>query len=91
LDAFASSETGPITIIVEGNGQLNSSGDGVDISNVSYFVVAGTQMTLTVRNNIGRGFNVFGLARIVCGSTTTVTNTGNGVTDFIENGSCGGE
>jgi hypothetical protein len=82
FSAFGASEIGPVSITSEGNGR-----DGVQVGDVSFFTVAGTQATLLVRNNGARGLNIFGNSRITCGSAT-VTKTPNGQADAIGNGSC---
>jgi hypothetical protein len=86
---FADPQTGPVTITAEANGQLSASGagDGIQVGEGSFFTVNGTNATLTVRNNVGHGLNVFGNSRITC-PRASVIKTGNAVTDFIENGSC---
>jgi hypothetical protein len=80
--AFGAPEIGPVTITSEGNGR-----DGVQVGDVAFFTVGGSQATLVVRNNIARGLNVFGGSRITCGNAT-VTKTPNGQADAISNGSC---
>jgi hypothetical protein len=81
-------ESAHVTISAEGNGQLSgSSGDGVQVGDGSFFSVNGTQATLVVSNNSGRGLNVFGNSHISC-PRATVTKTGNAVTDAFSSGSC---
>jgi hypothetical protein len=59
----------------------------VQVGDGSFFTVNGTQTTLTVRNNVGLGLNVFGNSRLTC-PRASVIKTGSAVGDFIENGSC---
>jgi hypothetical protein len=80
--AFGALEIGPVSITSEGNGR-----DGVQVGDVAFFTVAGSQATLIVRNNVARGLNVFGNSRITCGNAT-VTKTPNGQADAIGSGSC---
>jgi hypothetical protein len=82
FSAFGAPEIGPVAVTSEGNGR-----DGVQVGDVAFFTVGGTQATLIVRNNAARGLNVFGGSRITC-INTTVTKTPNGQADAISNGSC---